>query len=343
MDYLGRNTTYVKKVNKELIRQYLKEVDSATNAEIASVTKLSVSTSSNILNELIDTKEVMICDEIESNGGRPARRYYYNPDYEYEICMYAQVSDTQKTISYVVFDSIGKELEFEKIVADCVDADFVLDIIERLVEKYRHIGVIGFGVPGITEGGVIKESDIKELEGVNLQQRIKEKHDVFVQISNEMNYMVYGYYKNVPSATNAVIAYLAFAGGECPGCGFVVGGRVVNGANGFAGEVKYLFPRDEAGRTVIFNHGDDMVKAATDIMIPIISIMNPEIVVVTGSLIEKEYIESIKKGCKTIIPEDYLPEFIYRGDSTKDYIKGLLELTLEERVNKELGLGVSRM
>ena len=65
MDYSGRNTTYVKKVNKELIRQYLKDVSSATNAEIASVTKLSVSTSSNILNELINTKEVMICDEIE--------------------------------------------------------------------------------------------------------------------------------------------------------------------------------------------------------------------------------------------------------------------------------------
>lgn len=343
MDYSGRNTTYVKKVNKELIRQYLKDVSSATNAEIASVTKLSVSTSSNILNELINTKEVMICDEIESNGGRPARRYYYNPDYEYELCIYTQISDTKKTLSYVVFDSIGRELKFEKINADVIDADFILDIIDNVVNEYRNIGIIGFGIPGITEGGIIKESDIKELEGVNLQRRIKEKYDVFVQISNEMNYMAYGYYKNSPVASNAVIAYLAFAGGECPGCGLVVGERVVNGANGFAGEVRYLFPRDSEGNTIKFYHGDDMIKAATDILVPIISIVNPEVIVITGSLIERGDADRILGECGKIVPGDYLPEIRYQEDSAQDYIRGLLELTLEERVNKELGFGVSRM
>ena len=69
------NTVLVKQTNVELVRSVLRRRKTATRAEVASDTGLSVVTSGTILNEMLASGELLPDKMEESNGGRPARRF----------------------------------------------------------------------------------------------------------------------------------------------------------------------------------------------------------------------------------------------------------------------------
>ena len=335
MTIFGQNTRHVKKINKEIIRQRLKSLGSATNAEIARSANLSISTCTNLIGELMEAKEVLISDDIESDGGRPAKKYYYNPDFEYTLCIYAQLSDSVKTLSYVVFDAMAAEVSRGSDQVGTMDANSFTELIDDLMARYPRISTIGIGIPGIAADGVIAEADFSELEGVDLRQILKKRYGVFVRITNEMNYIVYGYNKNTGLKTADPVAYLSFAGGECPGCGIALGDTVISGARGIAGEVKYIFPLDQEGNTVKFNKDDNMVDAGCRIIKSLIGVIDPEVIVLSGSLIEKKHVAAILSRLQESVPDKYIPELIYRDNLEGDYIRGLLELTVSEKLAEE--------
>lgn len=68
MNQIANNSIRVKRINQELIKEALKAMKQGTKAAVASVTGLSIATCGNILNELVETGEV-IETELEASSG----------------------------------------------------------------------------------------------------------------------------------------------------------------------------------------------------------------------------------------------------------------------------------
>jgi len=152
-----------------------------------------------------------------------------------------------------------------------------------------------------------------------------------------MNYRAYGFYNAKENEKYNSVVYVTFPGDNCPGCGIVINGKVQTGKTGFAGEVEYLFDKNDAdGTTIKLSEQDDIEHIAEKILVPIIILINPDIIVLTGSLIHENNISNIIKRCEASLPEEYVPEIMYRDDSTDDYIRGLVELTSEKRLENSL-------
>lgn len=63
------NTQQVKRINVELVKNTLRSMGVGTKASIANLTKLSVATCGTILNELLQTGEIIDLGPDESSGG----------------------------------------------------------------------------------------------------------------------------------------------------------------------------------------------------------------------------------------------------------------------------------
>lgn len=65
----SHNTQQVKRINVELVKNTLRSMGVGTKASIANLTKLSVATCGTILNELLQTGEIIDLGPDESSGG----------------------------------------------------------------------------------------------------------------------------------------------------------------------------------------------------------------------------------------------------------------------------------
>lgn len=64
----SHNTQQVKRINVELVKNTLRSMGVGTKASIANLTKLSVATCGTILNELLQTGEIIDLGPDESSG-----------------------------------------------------------------------------------------------------------------------------------------------------------------------------------------------------------------------------------------------------------------------------------
>lgn len=104
---LNRTTREMKINNVVLVTHALKSLGSATKAELAVATGLSIATCGTVLNELSSNSEVLALEREVSRGGRPAQRYAYNPDYFSVLSIYAQGSDAAAQIIWTVNSATG--------------------------------------------------------------------------------------------------------------------------------------------------------------------------------------------------------------------------------------------
>jgi hypothetical protein len=181
INQITNNSIRVKKINQELIKQALKMMGQGTKSMIANVTGLSVATCGNILNEFLETGEVIETELEEPNGGKPARRYVYNSNFAYIACLYASSEGGQHSLTYVVTNLIGETLDEGCQKVSLADASAIDGIIESLVDKHPDIKALGIGIPGFVHQGVINVCDIAELINIPLEAQLRESMSLRLQ------------------------------------------------------------------------------------------------------------------------------------------------------------------
>lgn len=146
INQIANNSIRVKKINQELIKQALKSMKEGTKSTIATATGLSIATCGNILNELMETGEVIETELEASNGGRPARRFIYNADFSYIACIYAKIEDGQQSLTYAVTNSVGERVDDGYIKAESIDATTIDHLVGTLIQAYNNIKAVGIGI-----------------------------------------------------------------------------------------------------------------------------------------------------------------------------------------------------
>lgn len=316
-----RTTREIKKNNVVLVVNALKALASATKAELALQTGLSIATCGTVLNELCQTGEVMTLTQDVSSGGRPAQRFSCNPDFFSLLSLYVEGTRDQSRIVVLITSATGETLEQWDVHFDQLTLVQFIAVITDAIARYPKIQAMGIGLPGVIADGVVLNCDIPLFIDVPLTQQLRDQFGLFVEVANDMNYTAWGFYRNSCPQETAPIAYILQPEGHCTGCGVVINGRVLQGASHFAGEVSYL-PLSLASDEPVSRQLANIIKS-------LVAIINPATIALSGPMMDEEVVSQIADECLRYFPVQHLPELIYRQSIQQDYLTGITELTLE--------------
>lgn len=332
MNQVISNTTKIKQINIELVKDALIELKYGTKQSISSETGLSVATCGNILNELVESGEVIEVDLEQPSGGRPARRFVYNANFSYVACIYVSYEEGINKITHAVTNLLGEIIEEDSVILDSISYESIVTLIEKLTAKYEIIKAIGIGVPAVVcEGTIVGSCGIKELSNLSLQKQLKELYPIEIIVENDMNLQALGFYRKQNfHNSNKSIALITFPKDNCIGSGIIVDGHIIKGNTNFAGEVSYL-PLGLSQEDLIkeLEKDDQFLRLAVKIITSIITVINPATIVLTGELVRSDMLGDIISGCLKIVPKEHMPEIIVREDIHDDYINGLVSVTIE--------------
>lgn len=325
-----KDSAGIKRENKAQIRKLLISGKPYTKQQIAMRTGLSVSSCNTYLNEMETTGEVTGEKQKLHDVGRNSVVYKLNEDFESILCIYFELIRGVKSITTVVFSPIGKLLYHQVFQFDILDAVSIEEKVADALERFSNISQIIVGTPSIAEGGVIRHSDIPELENVPLKAMLKEKFHLPVSISNDMHYKVYGYYRQ-EKIFDKIITLVNYPSGVLPGTATVHKGVLLTGRNLFAGMVGFLDYRMSREQQIKMLHRPTAEPLIIQASIALISILNPHKLLFTGDLLIESDLERIRIACQNCIPEEYMPDFVFIPSTEQYYQMGMYWTAMDRK------------
>lgn len=323
----------MRKLILQRIRAALLMMGSATKAELSQRLGISFPTVSKFLTQMEQDGEIRYDGEDDSNGGRKAKRYSYNPDYMLGLAIFVEKNET----IYTVFDSLGdiQEQERKPSVLN-QEAESLDELIEALIEKYPKLRSIAIGVPGaVNNGRIFHIPPYPSLADYDLQEALETKFQIPVVVENDMNASVLGYASRM-ELENESLVYLYF-GQNGPGSGIMINGDVVRGSTFFSGEISYIPQYDNRSFKEALQRGDryrkivlaeeEQIDAVARLIATFAAITNPRAVVFCDDEVDDELLARIAERSGNYIPQDHLP-VLMMSDWRQDYLSGLQQLAL---------------
>lgn len=275
----------LKNVNTSLIMNSIRNRSNATRGEISSDTGLSHTTVRAILNELMDMDEIISVGLDESSGGRRAERYKINSNKRFLIVL----SIEEYKVVYRIVNTLGETMEEDsRVISSLEDTNVVINIIENLYDTYKNIEGIGISVPGVvTNDGFLSGIRMEDWKEIKIKKQIEEKFDIPILLENDINSSAVVFYNDYIEKNNCKgmsLVYISFSSLGV-GAGIIINGNIIQGDNGYAGEVGFIPMEDTFLNVKVLKDLDDYNYCSVIInTIKIISaIINPSVVVLGGS------------------------------------------------------------
>ncbi|GGH37191.1 ROK family protein [Paenibacillus segetis] len=233
----------IKKMNKTIVLDTIRQQQPLSRADIASVTGLNKATVSSLVSELIESQLVTEIGPGESSGGRKPTLLLFNRSAGYAIGVDIRVSD----MLMLLVDLEGTVIQ-EKILP-LVDSspETVQNQIRKhinLISKktpsspYGIVG-IGIGVPGLVdEKSRVVSSPNLGWDTVSLQDSLLPGFGNTIHIDNEANAGAIGEKLYGAGCDSANLIYLSIGVGI--GSGIIVDGELYRGTSNFSGEVGHM-------------------------------------------------------------------------------------------------------
>ncbi|MFD0676093.1 MULTISPECIES: ROK family protein [unclassified Paenibacillus] len=233
----------VKKINKSIVLEHIKDNAPVSRAKIAELTGLTKATVSTLVNELIESQMVYEIGTGASSGGRKPMMLLFNQAAGYAVGVDLGVGQ----ISAVLTDLKGEIIEEYKTAHANESIDSVIgtliscihETIRRAPDSPYGVVGIGIGIPGISDdqGNVLFAPNLG-WQDVPLQQRIEQEFAIPVVIDNEANAGAVGE-KQFGSGKNVShLIYVSISSGI--GTGVIIKEELYRGVSGFSGEMGHL-------------------------------------------------------------------------------------------------------
>lgn len=180
-----------KNVARQKILNYMLDRESTTKTELAGQLQLSMPTVLSNISELTEKGLILEAGEMESTGGRKARRIALNPDY----CFAVGVDITAHHIGMVLVNLGGSVVLQQRVRFDFQpDISYCSQLSEKVRKFYREkvtedkILGVGFSLPGIIREGesVLERSHALNLENYSLKM-IEQMMSLPVYFENDAN------------------------------------------------------------------------------------------------------------------------------------------------------------
>lgn len=323
MSDIRYNKAIVKNINECLIRKALRGSETFTKTKIAHDTGLSFPTVSRILDEMAVSGEILSNGVDPTTGGRHAHSYSVNPQHAYVLCLYLGQS-----LHTLVINALGEPVEKEKFL---FDRERVVEGIDQVVEKKMKkypIRAISAGFPwGISEGTILFGGDYYGLQNFNMKKHLEEKFGISARVENDMNTLVIGCYERMFTDERVSLACVSFGRKGC-GCGLYVDRHLIRGANGFAGELRYLPMNHETNLDYEYLHGFENQNAVTRIAQTVSSLcvtVDPDYIVFYKNPVVENILPQVEAACRRYLPDEVIPKLLMTDTYQEDFERGLIQ------------------
>ncbi|WP_227793419.1 ROK family transcriptional regulator [Paenibacillus guangzhouensis] len=328
MKHIGGNAMVIKEVNTNLVRTALKGAGEATKQQIATITGLSAMTVGTILQQLLQSSEVLEAELSASGGGRPAQRYKYNGDYAYVLTLFPYETGGRILIRSTVVNLLGTIVHEAAEEVAQVDIACFERIMDAFIANYPAIQAIGIGLPGAEWQGKIVISDYKALLGVSIVDYFKQRYGLPVIMENDVNAAVVGYCERDHVQLDEAVAYIYFPDRFPPGAGIFLNGKLFKGRRNYAGEIGAIPSGTPWGDPALHSSSERVEQVIVQLIGAICAVINPDRVVLYGSFLNQATGRQIAERCRITLPESAVPEVIVSEDFTADYLAGMVARTL---------------
>lgn len=329
-----KDSASIKKENKAHIWKLLASGKACTKQQIALQTGLSVASCNTYLNEMETAGEVIGEKQKLHSVGRNSVVYKLNEEHESILCVSFELIQQVKSITSAVLSPLGRSLCRKVRRCEVLDAAAIEEEVAGMMERFANVSQIIVGTPSIAENGVIRHSDIPELENVPLKAILEAKFRRPVSIANDMHYKVYGYYRQ-EQIEDKIVTLVNYPAGVLPGTATVNKGVLLTGKNLFAGMVGFLDYGVDREQQIKMLHRPTAEPFIVKASVALISILNPHQLLFTGDLLREGDMEQIHTACRNCIPEEYMPEFLFLPSTEEYYLKGMYWTAIDRKENME--------
>ncbi len=331
MSKTAANTSNLREINKERIREYLKSTDTSTKNDIATITGLSVATCGNVLKELLETGEVTEVDHGASTGGRPARRFRYNGDFGQIALLYPRKEGIHYTIFWRVSNLLGELLEESINDVKEMTLNEIDSTIALIFSKYTNIKVLSLGLPGVVKDGCLFMCDFDRISHTNIAGHIQKKYAVQVIVENDMNATAFGYHQQHHHRADDNIVYIYFPVDHPPGAGIIIHNQILRGHSNFAGELSFLpIGTSRNDQRNIQYTKQEFADYISRMVQSINCVINPKKIILSGYRLSDPLIGMVEENLKTLSSAIHQPKLIFEEDIHESYLRGLLELGMNQ-------------
>ncbi|MDQ0167484.1 ROK family transcriptional regulator [Bacillus horti] len=243
MNLMTGDQLLIKKINKSIVLQLLRDKSPLSRADISKLSGLNKATVSSLVQELIMEQLVYEIGEGQSSGGRKPVMLFYNHLAGFSIGIDLGVKD----ILAVLTDLQGNIIYEHDISLNQADPEYVLEqlkvVIQLLIGKapsspYGVVG-IGVGVPGIVDKeGTILFAPNLGWKNIDLRTPLFEDFQVPIIVENEANSGAYGEKLYGAGKNSEHLIYISFGSGV--GTGVMIDNKLFRGAAGFSGEMGHF-------------------------------------------------------------------------------------------------------
>lgn len=315
------NTMLIRKMNIEKVRSALLKNNGLTKNEICQATGLSLASCTNLLKILKESGEIKKIVDCESTGGRKAKRYFINEQYELVLTVIlSKRFDEGFFAEYRLIDLSGNIIEAQNYQTNDKVNEYIIEVCTKFFKEHDNIKAIGLSVAGIISDDTIVNSGNDPFITYNLEEEFHELFQVPVMLENDVNIATLGYASQLGNEDESIALVDYYLG-----AGYYNRGRVITGKHHFAGEIAY-FPTERIGKIFTSLGGKEHVEFLAKACIGFISLVDPDKVVLVG-LKEEDYQYAIKY-IKDRVPAKYLPELILVKSKEDLILKGIIQMTL---------------
>ncbi len=315
------NTILIRELNKKKIREELKAMRESTIFTLSQKTGLSMVTVKAALNEMTESGEVFPWHTVPSGGGRPSMLYQYQPHFRHALLIYGFQKNEGNLIRALVVNLYGECAWRQETVVQDVQPESFCPLIEAALQRFPNLAVIGFGLPGVEENGIITVNDYEHLVGVAFTEYYQQKYSLPVIYLNDVNAAVKS--RGAASPDTGCLVGIYFPRLYPPGAGMVIRGEVHTGAHGFAGEIGGLFPDIDWVR---MDYGEQQaVRGAIARMLAIYCrIAAPDRFVLYGDFFRDEDAARIRSVTEKLLGNRYSVDVSVSAEFERDFEQGMI-------------------
>ena len=296
--------------NKNLsdILQVLRNKGTCSLSELSQNTDGGLTTVKKCVAQAIDYGMTIEGNIAESTGGRKARQYLINREYQY---YFIAIVDNNNLIIKVFDFAINCVEDYQKSFEMNLFFSALNEEIEKQARKYT-IGTIGVSLPCIVKNGVVLDWYYNpEMVGFDIKNKLEEKYKANVVVQNDMKLTALGVF-NTDEINAKNIVTMQF-GHNGVGMAGIVNGHLIEGSTGFAGEVGYI--NDLRKNIMGVSYPAKIVRNA-------IVFLNPEIIVFYKSKRQNDFMRIFDIATNGL-PVYAIPEFKVSEDYIEDIISGI--------------------
>ena len=296
--------------NKNLsdILQVLRNKGTCSLSELSQNTNGGLTTVKKCVAQAIDYGMAIEGNIAESTGGRKARQYLINREYQY---YFIAIVDNNNLIIKVFDFAINCVEDYQKSFEMNLFFSALNEEIEKQARKYT-IGTIGVSLPCIVKNGVVLDWYYNpEMVGFDIKNKLEEKYKANVVVQNDMKLTALGIL-NTDEINSKNIVTMQF-GHNGVGMAGIVNGHLIEGNTGFAGEVGYI--NDLRKNIMGVSYPAKIVRNA-------IVFFNPEIIVFYKSKRQNDFMRIFDIATNGL-PVYAIPEFKVSEDYIEDIISGI--------------------